>query len=217
MHRVVGFDLDGTLFDDRQYVRAGLERAGAELASITGQDLTDHLLEAYFDRGITEGTFDTVLAEHDLSQRHVSRLVDAYHDTDGELTPYPGVRPTLRTLGRCYTLAVITGGRNGTDKLDRLGLAEYLDTVIVTTNRSDSKRDPGPFVALLDRHDVSPSAVAYVGDRPELDFPQPNALGMDTVRVLTGRYADAPASGTASPDATVSALTELPATLLELD
>ena len=217
MHRVVGFDLDGTLFDDRQYVRAGLERAGAELASITGEDLTDHLLEAYFERGITEGTFDRVLAEHDLPQRHVPRLVDAYHDTDGELTPYPGVAPTLRTLGRCYTLAVITGGRNGADKLERLGLDDYVDTVIVTVNRADTKRDPGPFETLLDRHDVSPGDVAYVGDRPELDFSQPNALGMDTVRVLTGRYADATACGQARPDATIATLTDLPATLLELD
>lgn len=213
MVHAVCFDLDGTLFDDRQYVRAGLRHAGAHLETLAGVDLTDELVDAYFERGVTEGTFDTVLAERGLSQEHVPELVDAYHANDGELEPFDDVERVLEELTDSYELGLITGGRNGRDKLRRLGLEEYFETVLVTSGRSDSKRDSAPFESVLDDLGVDPTAAAYVGDRPELDFPQPNRLGMLTIRVETGRYATAEATGSATPDETVPSLGALPAVL----
>jgi len=183
----VCFDLDGTLFDDRQYVRAGLHSAGAHLERRTGVDLTDELVDAYFQRGVTEGTFDTVLAEQDISDEYVTELVDAYHANDGELEPFEGVEAVLDELAASYALGLITGGRNGRRKLRRLGLSEYFDTALVTSDRPYSKHDPDPFRSVLGDLGVAPAAAAYVGDRPELDFPQPSWLGMLTVRVETGR------------------------------
>jgi len=209
----VCFDLDGTLFDDRQYVRAGLRHAGAHLETRAGVDLSDELIDAYFERGITEGTFDTVLDEQGLSQEHVSELVDAYHANEGDLEPFDGVERVLEELTAAYDLGLITGGRNGRDKLRRLGFEEYFDAVLVTSGRSYSKRDPDPFESILDELGAEPTAAAYVGDRPDLDFPQPNRLGMLTIRVETGRYATAEATGDATPDESVPSLEAVPAVL----
>lgn len=217
MLEAVCFDLDGTLFDDRQYIEAGLRSAAAELERIAGVALEREILEAYFDRGITEGTFDAVLDEHDLSQEFVPRLVDAYHDHEAELTPYPGVVDTLDTLGESYQLGLITGGRNGREKLDRLGLAEYFEAVVVTDDRPYSKYDPDPFEAVCEALDVATDDTAYVGDRPALDFPQANRLGMYTVRVETGRYATVDATEDDRPDATIETLEALPELLAGLD
>jgi len=215
MHQAVCFDLDGTLFDDRQYVRAGLRHAAARLESLAGVDLADELVATYFERGITEGTFDTVLAEHDLPQDYVTELVDAYHDNDGALEPFPGAEAVVAELDATYDLGLITGGRNGRAKLARLDLDDYFDTVIVTSGQPWSKRDAEPFEILRERLGAEPEAVAVVGDRPELDFPQPNRLGMTTIRVETGRYATAAAKGSAAPDETIPSLDCLPDVLSE--
>lgn len=207
----VYFDLDGTLFDDRQYIDAGLRRAGKVLADETGHDLTDELLAAYFERRITESTFDTVLDEHDLSPDFVQLLVDAYHDNRAALSPFPAAKTTLRRLSERYRLGVITGGTNGRDKLTRLGLDEFFETVFVSPVFGSSKRNPDIFEAALDALDAKANAAVYVGDRPVLDFPQPNRLGMTTVRIKTGRYSEAVATDDTRPDYVLKSLDGLPA------
>lgn len=213
MTEAVYFDLDGTLFDDRQYVRAGLREAGEALLAKTGVDLTDEFLEAYFDRGIKESTFDTVLDEHNLPAELVPKLVDAYHDNEADLTPFPEAVEVVETISRKYQLGIVTGGRNGRDKLCTLGLSDYFDIVLVTPEMGTSKRQADIFETALEVLDVSADEAVYVGDRPTLDFPQPNQLGMTTVRVKTGRYAEAEGTGDARPDITINSLRELPEAL----
>jgi len=204
--RAVCFDLDGTLFDDRQYARAGLERGAAELERRSGVDLTAELLSAYFDRGIRAATFDVVLSEAGLPADHVPALVTAYHDGDGALVPYPDAEATLAALSADYGIGVLTGGTGGHEKLTRLGLDTHVDECLVTAERDDSKRDADPFVELAARLGAAHESVVYVGDRPELDFPQPNRLGMTTIRLRRGHYATVAASGDAVPDIDVDTL-----------
>ena len=209
----VCFDLDGTLFDDRQYVRAGLLAAADVVERQTGVDLAAELLTAYFQRGITEGTFDTVLEEHRLSTDFIPKLVTAYHANDAPLVPFPDAEPTLEGLRTDYDLAVVTGGTNGAAKLDRLGVAHYFDAVIVAPARGWSKREPEPFEAVLSELEATPTTTAVVGDRPAIDFAQPNRLGMQTVRVRRGRYATVAASSAAEPDHVVDSLRAVPEVL----
>lgn len=216
MTHAVYCDLDGTLFDDRQYVRGGLRHAGHVLAAETGTDLTDELLDAYFERGITESTFDTVLREHDQPAELVETLVEAYHDNTAELSAFPGTTAALDSLAEEYQLGVITGGTNGRDKLSRLGLDEYFETVFVSPQFGSTKHHPDIFEAALAAFDVAAGEAIYVGDRPSLDFPQPNQLGMTTVRITTGRYADAEATGEARPDYTFESFNEFAAAVDEL-
>lgn len=210
MLRAVGFDLDGTLFDDRQYARAGLEAAGARVAQATGTDLTAALLTAYFDRGIREGTFDVVLDEHDLPSSLVPDMVEAYHDNDAVLTPYPATVSTLSALADSYRLGLLTGGTNGREKLTRLGLADRFDAVVTTADRDCSKRESDPFVELAEELGVAADGMAYVGDRPELDSRVPNRLGMYTIRVRTGQWPITDPAKDARPDVVVDSIGDVP-------
>jgi len=212
----VCFDLDGTLFDDRQYVRAGLERAGDVFAERTGVDLTEAFLRAYFQGDATEATFDAVLADHGHSLDAVPELVDAYHDNDVPLVPFPDAEPTLAALEDEYALGLVTGGRNGRTKLRRLGLADYFDVVVVTAELDASKREPEPYETALRELGVPAEAAVYVGDRPSLDVSQPSALGMPTVRVRRGQYAERVPTGDAVPDVTIETLAALPDALATL-
>lgn len=213
MTEAVYFDLDGTLFDDRQYVRAGFQEAGSMLAAETGTDLTDELIDAYFERGITESTFDTVLEEHGLSTALVPDLVEAYHSNSGPLSCFPGTTETIETLAEKYKLGVITGGRNGRGKLSKLGLTPYFDTVFVSPEFGTSKRSPEIFEAALASLNTTAAASVYVGDRPSLDFPQPNNLGLTTVRLKNGRYKTAEATSDETPDLVLDSIAQLPEAL----
>jgi len=204
------FDLDGTLFDDRQYVRAGLLAAAEVVERERGVDISAELLSAYFQRGLTEQTFDRVLEECGLSTDLVPELVTAYHANSAPLVPFPDAESTLERLRPEYDLGVVTGGSNGAAKLDRLGLGGYVDSVIVAPARGWSKREPEPFEAVLAELNATPEETAVVGDRPAVDFAQPNRLGLLTVRVRRGQYATTVADTGTEPDVVVDSLSAIP-------
>jgi putative hydrolase of the HAD superfamily len=184
------FDLDDTLFAYRRYARAGLEAAADRLEERTGRHHHDELREIYFADGITEGSFDVLVERHDLPADLVDELVDAYHGADGPLTPYPETERVLSRLRDDHRLGLVTDGRGGDAKLRRLGLADHFETVLVTPTVGRTKRDPTVFTRVLSDLSVSPESAAYVGDDPRIDFRVPNELGMLTVRLRRGRYAD---------------------------
>lgn len=177
------FDLDGTLYDDRQYVRAGFKKAAAYLRAEHGVEAFDDMVWEYCMERNFETVFDRVLDDYDLPDQEVANLVEAYHDTDPDLDPYPEVTEVLAALPDNCRTAVVTGGKRGDEKLRKLGLEEWVDEVYVTPDHGTEKARPDPFEAVLESLDVAAERAAFVGDNPEIDFHWPNRLGMTTVWV----------------------------------
>lgn len=211
----VCFDLDDTLFDFTQYVRAGLSAAADHVEERAGETLHEELHALYFEEGVTEGTFDVLAERHGVDEALIPELVEAYHDTTGELTPYERAEHVLSALEPAYRLGLVTDGRNGRGKLERLGLSDYFEAVCVAPEHDATKLEELPFLHVLDALDVEPERTVYVGDNPRTDFPATNALGMTTVRLRQGRFVDRePAEDAAEvPDVTVDRLDELLALL----
>ncbi len=184
------FDLDDTLYNYEQYARAGLANAASMLEKQTGKQLHDELLELYFSEERTEGTFDILLERHDLPTDLREQLVEAFHNATTPLSPYPETKPLLATLGTEYRIGLITDGRGGQKKLDRLGIRSQFDVILVTPEINSSKHEPNVFHQVLDSLGVIPSNTVYIGDDPRVDFAVPNTLGMYTVRLRRGRYRD---------------------------
>jgi len=208
----VCFDLDDTLYPYSAYASAGLAAAADRIAEATGRRLHAELVELYFDGGVTEGTFDRLVEEHDLPVA-VEELVEAYHGAVGPLAPYPDAERALSALGDCG-LAVVTDGRNGRAKLSRLGIADRFDAIVVGPDAGLSKEAAEPFERALDELSASPAEAAYVGDDPRVDFRVPNELGMCTVRLRRGRYAALePEEPAAAPDTELPGLDPLAALL----
>jgi len=215
--RVVSFDLDDTLYEHRQYVTAGFEAAAEVVQERTGEDVYDDLVTAYFEDGEYERTFDIVLESRGLSTELVPDLVTKYHDVIGNLSPYPGVSSTLNQLGGQYEIALVTDGKNGKNKLERLGLSDHFHFVYETDPRDFSKHAPKPFRRLFDHFGVEPNQTVYVGNDPRIDFRQPNRLGMYTVRVEKGLLASMePPDEECRPDVAVTDIDALPTVVHEL-
>jgi len=203
----VCFDLDDTLYSYEQYARAGLKNAADTLEKRTGKALHTELVELYFDEDHRKGTFDTLLSRHGLSHDLSESLVDAFHSATEPLSPYPETEPLLSTLEERYQLGLITDGRGGHQKVDRLGIREYFDDILVTHEINRSKHEPVVFETVLNTLEVRPRSSIYVGDDPRVDFYVPNKLGMYTVRVRRGRYTElTPKNPESRPDHRIHSL-----------
>lgn len=186
----VCFGLDDTLFDYLRYAKTGLDAAGDYLEALTGQRHHAELYDIYFEEEFTDDTFERLLDRHGLSSGLREELIEAYHSAIEPLVPYPETESVLSRLTEEYRLAVVTDGRKGNTKLRRLGLRGYFEAVIVTPAIEHSKRDAEAFERALSELSVQPRAAVHVGADPRVDFRAPNELGMATVRLRRGRYAD---------------------------
>jgi len=215
----VCFDLDDTLYPYANYARTGLRAAAERIADRidgrTGSEVAEELHDLYFDEDVTAGTFDHLIERYDLPPDLVEDLVEAYHGATDPLAPYDETVPTLRGLARDgYRLGLVTDGRNGHEKLRRLGIDDHFEAVIVTPEHDCSKHGREPFDLVLAKLSAEPERTVYVGDDPRVDFAVPNSLGMGTVRLRRGRYVDLdPADVGGAPDAEIDSIGELPEVL----
>ena len=203
------FDLDDTLFEYEQYVEAGLREAAAVVEAETGVDVESELLALYFEEDCRDGTFDVLLDRHDLPSDLTPRLVEAYHDSSGPLSPYPEAERVLSALGDRYPLGLITDGRNAHSKLRRLDLTGHFEVVYDAPTQGVDKTDPRAFSETLAELDAAPERSLYVGDNPHTDFRHSNDLGMYTVRLARGRYVDRDPRDGEAPDRVVDSLSAL--------
>ncbi len=212
--QAVCFDLDDTLYDYRQYAYEGLKAAATTLESQTGRDRQKELLALYFVEDTEIGTFDALIERHDLDPGLVEDLIEAFHDATTPMRPYPATEPVLEHLEEEYLLGLITDGREGQTKLDRLDLDSYFDATLVTPTIDSSKHDPGVFERIFTELDIRPEQAVYVGDDPRVDFRVANELGMGTIRLRRGRYRDLdPERENAAADHQILTLSELPEAL----
>ena len=195
MIRAVLFDLDDTLFDQRQWLD-GAWRAVATRAGAWGVD-ADQLLGALrdvatagSDRG---GIIDQALDRVGATGTSVPSLVDAFRGfAPTRLEPYPGVPAALEHLASRVPLGVVSDGDPGVQlaKLAALGVAPCFSTVVLSDQlgRAHRKPDPLPFRHALGALGVDADHAVFVGDRPAKDVAGPAALGMRAIRVRTGEW-----------------------------
>ncbi|MFQ5942220.1 MAG: HAD family hydrolase [Anaerolineales bacterium] len=188
--KAIVFDLDDTLFPERQYALSGFA-AVADWAAVTlgvpsEQGYAE--LEAFFEAGVRGDTFNRWLEAHDQEpDRWVPEMVKCYRDHTPSLKPYPETHSVLKKLRRSYRLGLITQGhRLGQQrKIEALELTDYFEAILIMgeEDRKDWKPSQVPFERLLAELDLPGSEAAYIGDNPLKDFVGSRRLGMLTVWV----------------------------------
>ena len=126
-----------------------------------------------------------------------------------------GVRGALAALAERYVLA-LAGNQPAriVDYLKEAGVLEFFQWKKVSEEMGVAKPDPLFFRMILDGLGVSPSEAVMVGDRLDHDILPAKLLGLCTVRVLVGPYAEqVPPSPLHCPDRTIRSLEELPRAL----
>lgn len=183
--QVVVFDIDDTLYPEREFVRSGYAAVARRLRQRLGRDEPfEDWLWARFEQGEYAGAFDALNAHFDLGLTHedVVDCVEGYRlHPSPEISPYPGMAAVLDRIARGCRLAVISDGPSQVQrqKLAATGLADRFELVLVSGDFEPpaGKPDARMYQHVAERLDVPHAACAYVGDNLSKDFVAPNALG----------------------------------------
>ncbi len=187
----VAFDLDDTLYPEREFVRSGY-RAVADWAEgrlgLAGP-LVLAELEALFDAGIRREVFDLWLEDKKLdAARWVPRMVEVYRVHTPRIHLFPDVQPLLDWLhARRVRLGLITEGVREVQlaKIRALGLERVFEAVVVgcEDERDNWKPSRTPFDSWLTEMNLKAEGTYYLGDNPAKDFRGARAAGMLTMRI----------------------------------
>lgn len=171
------FDLDDTLYSEKEYVRSGYKAVSDYL----GGGYEDKLW-SFFEDG--KPAIDELLKELGL-ENEKAVVLKVYRSHKPNIHLYPGVAEMIKNLkAKGIKVGIITDGRpeGQRNKLNVLGL--IVDDVIITDELGGVQfRKPCDiaFRILVTRWRLNPADVVYIGDNPSKDFQAPRQLGMKSV------------------------------------
>jgi putative hydrolase of the HAD superfamily len=218
MIRAVIFDLDDTLYPERQFVLSGfsaIDRYLVEKHSVSGF-LEKATLS--FNAGQRGCNINVALEQLGVEPdtKLLEKLVGVYRAHKPRLSIYSDAQWAIQRLGKQKQLGILTDGYLETqrNKLEGLGIVDWFDQILYTDERGREnwKPSPRPYLEIAGRFGCSGSECLYVGDNPSKDFIAPKTLGWLTVRVIreTGEHARTQVGRALEADTVLTSLEDLP-------
>ena len=223
----MAFDLDDTLYPERQFVRSGFRAVSRYLLAegIVRRPLDRDFLAA-LEAGRRGRVFNHVLEAEGIEPaepliRQLVRVYRTHRLPGGPVRPaiglYDDARRALADLrGQGLRLGLVSDGPTECQetKVEALGLRGLLDAAILTGRwgREFWKPHPRAFREMAARLDAPPEACVYVADNPAKDFVGPAAAGWQaSIRVCRadGLYRDAALAEGSAVAATIATLDPL--------
>ena len=188
----VVFDLDDTLYAERDYALCGFRSAAAWAERTLGVQVSVDRMTGLLDEGHLGQLFPRVLkdAKPDHSDDELKAFVRAYQVRSPDLSLFSDAAAILPMLAARHKLGLITDGHAQTQqtKVTALGISNHFAHIIYTgalgPNRSFHKPHPRAFELMAAELGRSPSdRYVYVGDNLTKDFVAPNGLGWTSIHV----------------------------------
>ena len=219
MVRAIFFDIDDTLYSSTDLSfksrRTAIEHMISKGLEMDPEEAYQALLRVVKRYGSNYGyhldRFFTDELKRRPDYRMISAAVIAYHHTKFvNMRPYPHAVETiieLRTKG--LRLGVITDGLpvKQWEKLVRLGLDDFFETVIISGDEGVglNKPDPKVFEIALEKIGVTAGEAVMVGDKIHTDIDGANKVGMTSIWLRTPRDPpDLPEKMKIHPDFTIT-------------
>ena len=168
------FDIGSTLIDESIAYRKRIERTIAD---------TDISYDEFYRKMVeiskqNQDAYNSAVAVYGLNK--------APWNSDDEVV-YPEAEECLRELSKRYKIGIIANQNPGSrERLEKMGLLEYLDLVIASAEEGVAKPDLRIFKAALSRAACKPEEAVMVGDRIDNDIIPANKIGMTTVWIRQG-------------------------------
>ncbi len=186
--RAIVFDLDDTLYSEKEYVRSGYHQI-SRLFLGRQQEVYDQLWNAFVQK---HNAIDEMLHQQGIySEELKEKCLRIYRFQQPDIHLYEGVVSMLESLRKHgYKLGLLTDGRveGQHAKINALGLTTLFDEIIVTDEMAGhgdvaAFRKPSSicFEIMQRRLGVPYEQMAYVGDNMKKDFSAPQMLGMHCI------------------------------------
>jgi HAD superfamily hydrolase (TIGR01662 family) len=211
----VFFDWGGTLKDEiaiyRDIAEVTASHLGSRNITVDRELLFSRLIEIEKSQqriGVKEA-----IAEFGVSSEQFD---DLQHAINSELhlnNSYPGVISVMVSLSRSHRLGIISN--NNIIGFESFLAAEkflsYFDVTVGSADAGVRKPEPAIFLMALEKAGCDPAESVMVGDRLNKDISGANRVGMHSVRIRQGIYADEePLTLEEQPDYEISDIRDLP-------
>ena len=170
------FDLDDTLYSEKEYVQSGYKAVSDYLGG--GYE---EKLQEFFAAG--KPAIDELLRELGREDEK-SDAIHAYRYHKPTIHLFPDVKETLESLrARGIKIGLITDGRpeGQRNKIEALGIDKCFDDIIITDELGGTQfRKPCDiaFRIMATKWKLPTSEIAYIGDNVSKDFQGPRQIGM---------------------------------------
>lgn len=177
----VVFDLDDTLYSEKEYVKSGYQ---AISDAYPGVECLAEKLWKVFEQG--GKAIDEVFAAEDILEEK-SNALSIYRNHFPTVHLYNGVEEMLvRLKNKGKKLGIITDGRpeGQRAKIEALGIESLVDDIIVTDELGGTRfRKPNEtaFRKMRDKWQLPFETMIYIGDNPNKDFIAPENLKMQYI------------------------------------
>ena len=187
--RCLVFDIDDTLYLERDYVRSGFLAVARVLKEKFAVE--DFFFRAWsaFQAGVRGNTFNNVFSEIGRTDLfcHLPELVKVYRSHPPDIQLLPDAKQSLTALkGSCQMYAITDGPlESQAAKAVALGLDRWLEKVVFTDTLGPGASKPNPlaFQRIEDISGCQGGECVYLADNPLKDFQAPVALGWRAIRI----------------------------------
>jgi putative hydrolase of the HAD superfamily len=185
----VVFDLDDTLYLERDYVWSGFSKLAPWAKATLG--ISDFHLKAWalFVQGVRGHIFDHVLVAAGVrpDQGTVRAMVDMYREHVPDIQLTVDAANCLREIRRQAHAALISDGpeQSQRNKVKALGIEERFEKIVLTASLGSeySKPHVKSFLDVQRHFGKGVEEYIYVADNPTKDFVGPRSLGWKTMRI----------------------------------
>lgn len=181
-YRCIGFDLDGTLYDEFDFIQQAylpVSQAIAENLRVDKEVVFSELCTEWLKHGSSGNIFQLVISKYckDISSELVSLCVSKFRNADFNLELSGRAIMTLDYLQtHGYEMFIVTDGNSNLQrrKIRSLNLDNWFssDRIAVSGDYGKEFQKPCPFmISKIKKQLCEPSEVLYVGDRQcDADF-----------------------------------------------
>jgi len=198
------FDLDDTLYPEKDYVYSGFRHVANFLGTKYGLDPEEAYEELLlsFNDGLRGKNFNALLDEKGIQydENNVGELVNFYRKHKPEIKLPESSRQMLASLrSQGFLLGLVTDGylEAQKNKVEGLGLHDLLDAIVYTDvwGQEFWKPHKKGFVEILRILGIDGEECCHIGDNPAKDFKGAKECGMLCIQILEWAdrdYADLP-------------------------
>jgi putative hydrolase of the HAD superfamily len=218
------FDLDDTLYPEKDFVTSGYQAVARHLASRYGcsYDFAFSTMMTTLDTLGRAKVFPTLLVRLPSVSIPLAELVAVYRQHRPLICLFPGYLGLLKDLARRYRLGVITDGLPEVQerKIRALGLEGVMEKILYTWEYGSEKQKPHPlpFSMMLEALKADPESALYIGDNPQKDCKGAHGIGMKYAEVRSASFQDSPSGSETgeTPEFVISTLFQLPQILMQM-
>ncbi len=194
---ILVFDLDDTLYDEKQFVYSGfLEVANwiSEMSKTSSNIIYESMVKDLSVNGRGEVFNNALKIYFHKTKKNIKKCISIYRLHKPRISLEKDVVNLLIELGKTYELYIVTDGNKivQNNKIKSLDVEKFIKKAFITYRYGLKASKPSLkcFEIIKNIEKINWQELVYIGDNPNKDFVNLNKVDAITIRVLQGDYAN---------------------------